>query len=47
MTSIPTARIIEQLGLDGTDPAVTAAVDACSSIINDAFQQRTDTTGGG
>jgi hypothetical protein len=33
----PTARIIERLGLDTTDPAVTAAVDACSSQLDGVF----------
>ena len=33
----PTTRIIEQLGLDTTDPAVTAAVDVCSSTLDGAF----------
>jgi hypothetical protein len=33
----PTARILEQLGLDSTDPAVTAAVDACSAQLDGAF----------
>jgi hypothetical protein len=33
----PTARIIEQLGLDSTDPKVAAAVDACSSTLDGAF----------
>ncbi|MGB8860790.1 MAG: hypothetical protein WCC60_16140 [Ilumatobacteraceae bacterium] len=40
----PTARLIEQLGLDATDPAVTAALAACQPIIDNAFQ--TTTTGG-
>ncbi len=35
----PTARIIEQLGLDDSDPAVTAAIDACSSNLDGAFGQ--------
>ncbi|MBI4935501.1 MAG: hypothetical protein HY828_16595 [Actinobacteria bacterium] len=33
----PTARILEQLGLDTTDPAVTAAVDSCSAVLDGAF----------
>ncbi len=33
----PTTRIIEQLGLDTTDPAVTAAVDVCSSTLDGAL----------
>lgn len=33
----PTDRIIEQLGLDATDPAVTAAVDACQPVLDQAF----------
>lgn len=43
----PTARIIEQLGLDDTDPAVAAAVDSCSSVLTDAFTPTTDTTTAG
>lgn len=35
----PTARIIEQLGLDDTDPAVTAAIDGCSSNLDGAFNR--------
>ncbi|MGZ4793217.1 MAG: acyl-CoA dehydrogenase family protein, partial [Ilumatobacteraceae bacterium] len=34
----PTDRIIEQLGLDKTDPAVKTALDACASILTNAFQ---------
>lgn len=33
----PTDRIIEQLGLDASDPAVTAAIDACQSVLDQAF----------
>ncbi len=33
----PTARIIEQLGLDANDPTVSAAVDACSSNLTSAL----------
>jgi hypothetical protein len=33
----PTARIIEQLGLDATDPTVSAAVDACSATLSGAL----------
>lgn len=33
----PTDRIIEQLGLDDTDPAVTAAIDACQPVLDQAF----------
>jgi hypothetical protein len=40
----PTARIVERLGLDATDPAVTTAVDACKSILENAFQPTTTTT---
>jgi hypothetical protein len=40
----PTARIIEQLGLDDTDPAVTAALAKCEPIITAAFQPPTSTT---
>ncbi len=35
----PTARIIEQLGLDDTDPAVTTALDACQPALESAFNQ--------
>ncbi len=41
----PTARIIEQLGLDDTDPAVTAALDVCGSLLTDAFQPTATTSG--
>ena len=41
----PTARIIERLGLDDTDPAVATAVTACQSILESAFQPTTTTTG--
>jgi len=41
----PTARIIEQLGLNADDPAVTAALDQCQSILTDAFQPTTTTEG--
>jgi hypothetical protein len=40
----PTDRIIEQLGLDDSDPAVSAALDACASILTNAFQPAGDTT---
>jgi hypothetical protein len=33
----PTARIVEQLGLDADDPAVSAAVEACSASLEGAF----------
>jgi hypothetical protein len=39
----PTARIIEQLGLDDTDPAVTAALAKCEPLITAAFQPQTTT----
>jgi hypothetical protein len=38
----PTTRIIEQLGLDDTDPAVTAALDVCRPLLDDAMAPRTD-----
>jgi hypothetical protein len=41
----PTTRIIEQLGLDATDPAVTAAISSCQSILDSAFQPTTTTAG--
>jgi hypothetical protein len=37
----PTQGIIDQLGLDDTDPAVTSAIDACQSFIDNAFQPPT------
>jgi hypothetical protein len=37
----PTTRLIEQLGLDATDPAVAAALEKCQPIITDAFQPTT------
>lgn len=39
----PTDRIIEQLGLDDTDPAVTAAIAACQSILDGAFTPNSST----
>lgn len=41
----PTARIIERLGLDDTDPAVKAAVSACQSILDGAFRPTTTEAG--
>lgn len=38
----PTSRLIEQLGLDESDPTVAAALDACQSIIDDAFTTTTE-----
>jgi hypothetical protein len=40
----PTARIIEQLGLDDTDPTVTAALDKCEPLMTAAFESATSTT---
>jgi hypothetical protein len=40
----PTARMIEQLGLDDTDPAVVAALAKCEPIITAAFQPPDSTT---
>ena len=40
----PTDRIIEQLGLDKNDPAVSKALDACASILTNAFQPAGGTT---
>ena len=40
----PTTRIIEQLGLDTTDPAVTAAVEVCSSTLEGTFGGPNDST---
>jgi len=42
----PTSRIVDQLGLDATDPAVAKALDACASILSSAFQQPTSTDAG-
>jgi hypothetical protein len=39
----PTARMIEQLGLDDSDPAVAAALETCQPIMDGAF---TTTTAG-
>ena len=39
----PTARMIEQLGLDDTDPTVIAALETCQPILTEAFQP-TDAT---
>jgi hypothetical protein len=40
----PTARIIERLGLDNTDPKVIAALAKCQPLITAAFQPPTSTT---
>jgi hypothetical protein len=40
----PTARLIERLGLDDTDPAVVAALAKCEPIMTAAFQPPTSTT---
>jgi hypothetical protein len=40
----PTARMIERLGLDETDPAVAAALAKCQPILTEAFQPATSTT---
>jgi hypothetical protein len=40
----PTARMIERLGLDDTDPAVKAALTKCEPIMTAAFQPTTTTT---
>jgi hypothetical protein len=40
----PTRGIIERLGLDAADPTVTAAVDACRSIIGNATPGGSTTT---
>ena len=37
----PTAMMIRQLGLDDTDPAVTAALETCQPIIDSAFETAT------
>jgi hypothetical protein len=40
----PTARLIERLGLDSTDPAVKAALTKCEPIMTAAFSPTTSTT---
>jgi len=40
----PTERIIERLDLDQSDPAVTAAISACQSILDGAFTPNGSTT---
>ena len=40
----PTKRIIERLGLDDTDPAVTAALTKCQPILTEAFQRSNSST---
>ena len=40
----PTARIIDRLGLDNTDPKVIAALAKCQPLITAAFQPPTSTT---
>ena len=40
----PTARMIERLGLDDTDPKVIAALAKCEPIMTAAFQPQTSTT---
>jgi hypothetical protein len=40
----PTARMIDRLGLDNTDPAVVAALAKCQPILTAAFQPATSTT---
>lgn len=40
----PTARMIQRLGLDETDPAVVAALAKCQPILTAAFQPATSTT---
>jgi hypothetical protein len=40
----PTARLIERLGLDDTDPKVIAALAKCQPIMTAAFQPQTSTT---
>ncbi len=43
----PTARIIERLNLDSTDPAVAKAVDACKPLLEAAFTPTSTTTPAG
>ncbi|MCU1397579.1 MAG: hypothetical protein JWN62_688 [Acidimicrobiales bacterium] len=40
----PSARIIDRLGLDATDPTVKTAIAACQSILDSAFQPQSSTT---
>jgi hypothetical protein len=42
----PTARLVEQLGLDATDPAVAAALAKCQPILEAAFQPADGSTDG-
>lgn len=42
----PSDRIIEQLGLDADDPTVSAALDACQSLLDAAFQPADDSGDG-
>jgi hypothetical protein len=42
----PTTRTIEQLGLDADDPDVAAAVEACKSLLESAFQPQTSSASG-
>lgn len=41
----PTSRMIEQLGLDESDPAVTAALEVCQPVLESAFQPTTTEAG--
>ena len=46
----PTARFVEQLGLDDTDPATAAALEVCTPLLTEAFtatNESTDTTEAG
>lgn len=46
----PTARFVEQLGLDDTDPATAAALEVCTPLLTEAFTataESTDTTEAG
>lgn len=40
----PTDRIVEQLGLDKSDPATATALEACASVLTDAFSAAQNTT---
>lgn len=41
----PSSRMIEQLGLDETDPAVAAALEVCQPVLEAAFQPTTTEAG--
>ncbi len=42
----PSAQIVAQLGLDGEDPEVAVALDACAPVLESAFTAATDQAAG-